>query len=297
MLHYEPHPNRTLHSKRAFLAQKQATLHGHTCTEADMPILRHRSSSHPQTGSWAALPPTHRHPGSGHQMWQDDHFQCGYAGLSGGLRSLWLANNTAHQTDLPGGPGRLMHIRLYLQRTNLDVVIACHYVWHAHDPDNLAQRKTFWAACHQLLQFLPNRNVLVLVMAGDWNTTLHNNVPHCVGLSDLQTAAGRKRGPPHKDKKTFEDLLQLWTRGHQHLGHPTPSYLPGTPGEQVQESISFWSNTELGTPSQDIRCTSWTWHASGSRSHADYHSVSIETMDHHRQNPNQNSKEPSLFTQ
>ena len=101
-------------------------------------------------------------------------------------------------------PGRLLHVRLYLPSTGIDIISAYQHAWIQHDPNCLQHRQELLQACNQLVAGLPQRNVMVL--GGDLNTSL-NRIPRCVGLSDFQDTQGRRPGPGHPDSSLLGGLL------------------------------------------------------------------------------------------
>ena len=101
-------------------------------------------------------------------------------------------------------PGRLLHVRLYLPSSGIDIINAYQDAWIQNDPTCLQHRRELLHACNQLVAGLPQRNVVIL--GGDLNTSLHRT-PHCVGLSDFQDDKGRRSGPRHPDSNLLGDLL------------------------------------------------------------------------------------------
>ena len=101
-------------------------------------------------------------------------------------------------------PGRLLHVRLYLPSSGLDLLNIYQHAWTQTDPKCAQHRVDLLQACDQLLAGLPQRNVVI--MGGDLNTSLPR-IPHCVGLKDFQDKQGRRTGPRHPDSGRLGNLL------------------------------------------------------------------------------------------
>lgn len=152
-----------------------------------------------------------------------------------------------------------MHVRLYLQTTNIDIGNAYRYLSHDQDTDNLAQME-------DLLDSLSS--------------------------AVLDSLTFR---PSYKDKKTFEDLLQQ--HGLEAINTwdtKFPARYQGPRG--ASSSTSYWSNI-VGT--HVILRTSWIYIPTleCNRSHplACYDPLSVETMDNLSHKPtNQKSTRTTL---
>ena len=141
--------------------------------------------------------------------WQDSHFayiHSGSKGKTGGLMAIIRKNfcpidRISWRETLPG---RLLHVRLYLPSSGIDLLNIYQHAWIQHDPLCLQHRGELLHACDQLVAGLPQRNVIIL--GGDLNTSLPH-IPHCVGLQDFQDQKGRKAGPRHPDSGKLGHLL------------------------------------------------------------------------------------------
>ena len=105
-------------------------------------------------------------------------------------------------------PGRLLHARLHLAQTTVDVVGLYQFAWNTAigKQDNIAQRSKLWQALQSLLQELPARNLMML--AGDFNTDLKPRA-HQVGPAMHPTQwnySGSHR--LHTDQSEFQSLVQ-----------------------------------------------------------------------------------------
>ena len=125
--------------------------------------------------------------------WQDSHFayvHSGSRGKTGGLmviirKSFCPVDRISWRETLPG---RLLHVRLYLPSSGIDLLNIYQHAWVQHDPLCLQHRGELLHACDQLLAGLPQRNVVIL--GGDLNTSLPH-IPHC--------GAPRLSGPEGKE--------------------------------------------------------------------------------------------------
>ena len=101
-------------------------------------------------------------------------------------------------------PGRLLHVRLYLESTGLDLVNFYQHPWTGSDQQRQDKRSGLLGALDGLLAGLPQRNVVIL--AGDFNSSLPRT-PHCVGLHDFQGRRGRLSGTQHQDAHLLAGIL------------------------------------------------------------------------------------------
>ena len=101
-------------------------------------------------------------------------------------------------------PGRLLHARLYLDSTGLDLVNLYQHPWTGSDQQCKDKRSGLLDTLDGLLAGLPQRNVVIL--AGDFNSSLART-PHCVGLHDFQDRRGRLSGTQHPDSHLLADIL------------------------------------------------------------------------------------------
>ena len=141
--------------------------------------------------------------------WSDKHYayiHSGSTGKTGGMMTI-IRKGFCDLDRISWRavvPGRLLHVRLYLPSTGIDIINAYQHAWIQNDPVCLQHRRALLHACKQLVAGLPQRNVVIL--GGDLNTSLHRT-PHCVGLSDFQDDKGRRSGPRHPDSNLLGDLL------------------------------------------------------------------------------------------
>ena len=141
--------------------------------------------------------------------WQDSQFayiHSGSTGKTGGLMVIIRKNfcPTDRISWRETLPGRLLHVRLYLPSSGIDLLNIYQHAWIQHDPLCLQHRGELLHACDQLVAGLPQRKVVIL--GGDLNTSLPH-IPHCVGLHDFQDQKGRKAGPRHPDSGKLGHLL------------------------------------------------------------------------------------------
>ena len=142
--------------------------------------------------------------------WMDDHFayiHSGSNGWAGGVLTI-VRRSFCPQERISWREvkkGRILHVRLYMSCTSIDILNVYQHAWSTQDQACLSARSEIWQLCDHALKGLPGRNVVVL--AGDWNTGL-DHIPHCVGLSDFSMNPGRHRGPRHPDSGKFGDLIR-----------------------------------------------------------------------------------------
>lgn len=101
-------------------------------------------------------------------------------------------------------PGRLVHIRLHLNRP-VDIV-GCYQHTFVNTRQCKHNRCLWTKALNDLLTDLPRRNTLVV--PGDWNCGLPQTHPH-VGNSHFLHSNGRITGPIDEDFKCHLDLIQM----------------------------------------------------------------------------------------
>ena len=76
--------------------------------------------------------------------------------------------------------GRLLHARLYLDSTGIDLVNLYQRPWTGSDNQCKDKRSGLLNTCDGLLAGLPQRNVVIL--AGDFNTNLRKSMKHVIVL-------------------------------------------------------------------------------------------------------------------
>ena len=141
--------------------------------------------------------------------WQDTQFayvHSGSSGKAGGLMVIIRKGfcNIDRISWREIIPGRLLHVRLYLPSSGIDLLNTYQHAWIQNDPKCAQHRGDLLLACDQLLAGLPQRNAVI--MGGDLNTSL-SRIPHCVGLNDFQDKKGRRTGPRHPDSGRLGTLL------------------------------------------------------------------------------------------
>ena len=119
-------------------------------------------------------------------------------------------NNIQHQAPVPG---RLMHVRLTLNRCVLDVINVYEKVASSSSVSAAkAERSDMWSSLDQLLKLLPCRNPLV--MCGDFNTPLEGIEGHTGPMIPKYDS----NAPADREQLTqiilAQDLVHLnsWTR-------------------------------------------------------------------------------------
>ena len=99
--------------------------------------------------------------------------------------------------------GRLVHCRLHLSPRPIDLIGIYQYPWNTSVKQKTC-RKTLWSAFRQLLQDLPNRNTLCVLV--DFNCSLPF-IPRLVGQAHFQTPTGPKLGPQHGDSSILAQVM------------------------------------------------------------------------------------------
>ena len=141
--------------------------------------------------------------------WTDNTFAYIHSGShdrAGGLLTI-IRKAFCHPDRLSWrevSPGRLLHARLYLDSTGLDLVNFYQHPWTGSDQQCRDKRSGLLDTLDGLLAGLPQRNVVIL--AGDFNSSLPRT-PHCVGLHDFQGRRGRLSGTQHQDAQLLADIL------------------------------------------------------------------------------------------
>ena len=86
-------------------------------------------------------------------------------------------------------PGRLLQVRCYNHRVNLDIIAGYQWVRPTHAAAPVAEKRSyFWAQLGRLLQSIPQRHMVVL--GADLNTRRHP-IPGLVGRGVLQQNQSR----------------------------------------------------------------------------------------------------------
>ena len=109
---------------------------------------------------------------------------------------------SAHQTGLQR---RLLHVRLYLDTSGVDLINIYQFPWTGSDPQCVLKGGQNF--CQAFLRGTWSSWQVTSILAGDFNTSLPRT-PHCVGLQDFQGTHGRSTGTQHPDATTLADLLQ-----------------------------------------------------------------------------------------
>eukprot|EP00435_Cladocopium_sp_Y103_P022243 s4358_g5.t1 len=101
-------------------------------------------------------------------------------------------------------PGRILHLRIHLDRRAIDVLALYQFV-DTRTSSCSQHRLGFWNTLRDTLQDLPGRNVLLA--GGDLNCNLTFHPPH-VGCSTFKWKGHQISGAKHADSHILHDLLQ-----------------------------------------------------------------------------------------
>lgn len=127
--------------------------------------------------------------------------------------------------------GRLLHVRMHMGSTNLDIIAAYQFVDNGTQ-ETACKREQFWQLLDQTLSSIPNRNGLIC--SGDFNCSVHSQHPW-IGTSSFQWQGRRGVGPRHPDMPSFAQII----RSHGLLGlntwnsHAGPTFFHTNKGSRI----------------------------------------------------------------